>query len=107
MSNRSIWFLLLTINVALAVGDACVKHASESGGWGYRAAGLSLWICACLLWFPLMHARGFTRLIALSDVVGVVMLVAIGRVFLGERLNAKESVGVVLALASAVLLGGR
>lgn len=112
MKNRTALVFILAINAALAAGDFFAKTAATpdlsdlSSSSVPVAWAVVLWFLACLAWLPLMRAPGFTRLVALSDAVGLVMVALVGRVFLGERLTTREGVGVVFALTGIFFLGG-
>lgn len=100
-----IWLLLL--NGLLAVGDLLAKKAVDepARNLSLTFGALIIWIAACCMWLPLMRAKGFTRLIALADVIGLLMLAVVGYFFLGERLTTKEIVGVAFAVVSVLVLG--
>lgn len=111
MRNRTAVLFLLCINAALAAGDFFAKTAATPDPGDATsnnvpvAWAVVLWFLACLAWLPVMRARGFTRLVAMSDAMGLVMVAAVGRFFLGERLTAREGVGVALAMTAIFFLG--
>lgn len=111
MRNRTAVLFLLVINAALAAGDFFAKTAATpdqndpTGNNVPVAWAVALWFLACLAWLPVMRARGFTRLVAMSDAMGLIMVAVVGRFFLGERLTAREGFGVVLALTAIFFLG--
>jgi len=111
MRNRTAIFFLLAINAALAAGDFFAKTAATPdmddpmGNKVPVAWAVVLWFLACLAWLPVMRARGFTRLVAMSDAMGLLMVAVVGRFFLGERLTTREGIGVLLALAAIFFLG--
>lgn len=96
---------LVGISLLLAVGDVQAKIADASG---YQlkptCTALTLWVLACVLWLPAMKLPGFTRLIAMADSIGLVMVAVAGYLFLGERLAVREIAGVALALIAIILL---
>jgi len=108
MDRRTALLWLVAINVLLAIGDLFSKRAvaTPQRNVAMTTAALGLWITACCMWLPVMRARGFTRLVALADVIGLVMLAIGGYLFLGERLNAKEGIGLGCAIAAVLLLSG-
>jgi hypothetical protein len=112
MRNRTAFVFLLAINAALAAGDFFAKTAATpdpgdpAGSSVPVAWALCLWLLGCVAWLPVMRAPGFTRLVALSDAMGLVMVALVGRVFLGERLTTREGVGVALAMTAVLFLGG-
>jgi drug/metabolite transporter (DMT)-like permease len=102
-----VFLALVVINALLAAGDLLAKRAvvgAERDAVA-TAAALALWLVACCMWLPVMRARGFTRLVALADAIGLVLVASTGYLFLGERLSPREGVGVALALGAVVLLG--
>lgn len=100
--------ILLGINLFLAIGDVVAKIAAESN-YEIRptAIALGLWVTACVLWLPAMRLPGFTRLIALADAIGLVLIAIGGYFFLGERLSSREIAGVASALVAMALLAGK
>lgn len=106
MAPRTAFIGLLCINALLVVGDLLAKRAvaDPTRSVPLTTGALLIWITACCMWLPVMRARGFTRLVALSDVIGLLMLSVVGYFFLNERLNSREVVGVVLAVASVICL---
>jgi hypothetical protein len=112
MSNRTAIVFLVAINAALAAGDFLAKVAATPtvddavGRNAPVAWALVLWFLACAAWIPVMRAPGFTRLVALSDAVGLIMVAGVGRLFLHERLTARQGTGVALALTAIFFLGG-
>jgi len=112
MRNRTAIIFLLAINAALAAGDFFAKTAAKPDPGDVSAPNeliawaVVLWFLACLAWLPVMRAPGFTRLVALSDAMGLLMVALVGRVFLHERLTMREGVGVSLALTAIFFLGG-
>lgn len=107
MNAATMLGLLFAIDVLITVGDTLAKRASVHDDPFLQCGAFVVWSVACLLWFPLMKARGFTRLIALADVMGLVMLAVSGYFFLGERLTLRDGAGVSLACVSLFLLGGK
>ena len=111
MKNGTAIVFLLAINAALAAGDFFAKTAAtpdlnDATNANVPVAwAIVLWFLACLAWVPVMRAPGFTRLVALSDAMGLIMVALVGRVFLGERLTTREGVGVLFALAGIFFLG--
>jgi|SRR5579872_2025835 len=112
MKNRTAFIFLLAINAALAAGDFFAKTAATPDANDLSNASvpvawaLVLWFLGCVAWLPVMRAPGFTRLVALSDAMGLVMVATVGRFFLGERLTAREGVGVAFAITAIFFLGG-
>lgn len=106
MKSGTVFGALIVLNALLAVGDVFAKRAiqAEVRDISLTVAAFVIWIGACCMWLPLMRARGFTRLIVLSDVIGFVMLAFVGYVFLGERLTVREWCGVALSIGAVVLL---
>lgn len=97
--------LLFLINFLIVAGDVFAKQAATSNKKSHLAIGaVIVWMIACLLWIPLMKVRGFTRLIALADVVGLLMAMMAGFVFLNETLSIKEYIGIGFAIFSIALL---
>jgi uncharacterized membrane protein len=89
---------ILLVQVLLAAGDVWAKQ----GRW---AVALGTWCVACAICLHIMKAPGFTRLIAFSDAVGLLVVAAFGWIFLRERLTAREIVGVLLALSAMIVMG--
>jgi multidrug transporter EmrE-like cation transporter len=100
VTNKTAILCLLGINAVLALGDALAKIASPGGRTLVTTTAIILWICACLAWIPVMRAPGFTRLIAFSDAIGLLMVAAVGKIFLGEHLSNRELIGLALALSA-------
>ncbi len=108
MSAASTFLWLAIIHACLTTGDVLAKRAVVGPDRDLRlsAAALLVWIAGCFACLPLMRARGFTRLIALADATGLVIIAAAGFLFLGERLTARELAGIGAALTAIVLLMG-
>lgn len=106
MSRWSILAWLFAINVLLVVGDVMAKKAVATPvrDWPSTWIAVGIWIVACLMWIPAIRAPGFTRLIALADAMGLVIVAIGGFLFLGERLTAREGSGVACALCAIWLL---
>lgn len=89
--------LVIGIQLLLSAGDVLAKQ-------GRPIAAVGLWWFACLLCVPALKPVGFTRLIALSDAIGLITVAAFGWLFLHERLSARELLGCALALAAIVVM---
>lgn len=107
MTTRTTFLCLVIVNVLIAAGDYYAKRAVAQSERDLRLtiAAMVLWFVACCGWLPVMRSRGFTKLVALADVLGLVMLAVVGRLFLDERLGAREWTGIGFAVAAIALLG--
>jgi drug/metabolite transporter (DMT)-like permease len=108
MKNSTAFVFLLAINASLAAGDYLAKAAAipdEQGPAVPVTWAVVLWLLGCVVWIPVMRAPGFTRLVALSDAMGLVMVALVGRFFLDEHLTARQGVGVALAMSAIWFLG--
>ena len=89
--------LIIGIQILLSAGDVLTKR-------GHFVVGVGLWWVACLLCVPALKPAGFTRLIAMSDAIGLITVAAFGWVFLHERLTGRELLGCGLALAAILVM---
>lgn len=105
------WKGLLLALLAAAIGvsaDALLKLASAE-----RLPFWNRWFfCGCVLtagfvvvWVVLMQTMKIATAGIFYAVVSALLLVAIGTLFFGERLNAGEMTGVVMATLAVLLLG--
>ena len=90
-------FLIVGIQLLLSAGDVLTKR-------GHSIAGVGLWWVACLLCVQALQPAGFTRLIAMSDAIGLITVAAFGWAFLHERLTVRELLGCGLALAAILVM---
>lgn len=92
--------LVVVIQLLLSAGDVMAKR-------GHGAAAVGIWWAACLLCVPALKPPGFTRLIAMSDAIGLLTVAAFGWIFLHERLTGRELLGCGLALAAILVMRER
>src|SRR5262245_11007164 len=101
--------VLVTIGFSLVgvVGDYFLKLASGReqtlrSGWFY--VGFALYASTAFGWVFVMRHLKLATISVLYSVSMVLLLTAVGVVFFKESLNSYEVAGIVLALASLVLL---
>jgi uncharacterized membrane protein len=93
------WWVLLVVGIQLllSTGDVLAKQ-------GRSVAAVAVWWSACVLCLPALKPAGFTRLIAMSDAIGLIVVAAFGWAFLHERLTGRELLGCALALAAILVM---
>ena len=97
----------LAFSVVGVVGDYFLKLASAREqplrtGWFY--VGFALYASTAFGWVFVMRHLKLATISVLYSVSMVLLLTAIGVVIFGESLNRYELAGIVLAVASLVLL---
>ena len=107
--TRTTLAVLVTIGFSLVgvVGDYFLKLASGReqplrAGWFY--VGFVLYASTAFGWVFVMRHLKLATISVLYSVSMVLLLTAVGVVFFRESLNSYEVAGIVLALASLVLL---
>jgi small multidrug resistance pump len=101
--------ILATIGICMvsAVADYALKRASAlespaSSPWFY--VGLVVYGSTAFAWVYVMRHLQFATLGVVYASTMVVLLAGIGVFVLGERLQWQEGLGIVLAIASIILL---
>src|SRR5215510_16349669 len=109
MMHKSSLALLVTIGFSVVgvVGDYFLKLASENENsmktkWFY--IGFVLYASTAFGWVFVMKYLKLATISVLYSVSMILLLTAIGVVFFRETLNLLELTGIVLAVASLVLL---
>ena len=97
----------MIFSVVGVVGDYFLKLASNNAnpiksGWFYL--GFALYASTAFGWVFVMKHLKLATIGVLYSVFLIVLLTAIGFVFFKEALNYYEIIGIVLAIASLVLL---
>jgi multidrug transporter EmrE-like cation transporter len=104
------WFaVLVTVGFSLlgVVGDYCLKLASEQENiWRTRAfyIGFAVYASTAFGWVFVMKHLKLATIGVVYSVSMIVLLTAIGVVVFREPLGALEIVGIMMALASLILL---
>jgi drug/metabolite transporter (DMT)-like permease len=108
MGTRTIAVLVtVAFSVIGVVGDYFLKLASARGqplrtGWFYL--GFVLYASTAFGWVFVMRHLKLATISVLYSISMVLLLTAIGVVLFRESLNYFEAIGIVLAVASLVLL---
>jgi len=108
MGTRMIAVLVtIAFSVVGVVGDYFLKLASEREqplrtGWFYL--GFALYASTAFGWVFVMRHLKLATISVLYSISMVLLLTAIGVVLFRESLNYFEAIGIVLAVASLVLL---
>jgi multidrug transporter EmrE-like cation transporter len=107
--NRTTLAILVTVGFSVigVVGDYYLKLASGRdqplrSGWFYL--GFALYASTAFGWVFVMQHLKLATISVLYSVSMVLLLTGIGVVAFKETLNASEVVGLILAVASLVLL---
>lgn len=100
--------LVLTLAVVGAGADALLKLASGQprpfwNRWFFL--GLLTSMVFAGIWVLLMQSMKLATAGVSCAVVSALLLVAIGTLCFGEKLNVGETTGVILALGAVILLG--
>ncbi|MGH8175115.1 MAG: SMR family transporter [Steroidobacter sp.] len=82
---------------------ASTQHRPFWNGWFFL--GVLCTAGFAVVWVLLMQTMKLATAGVIYAVTSALMLVCIGIVFFGEKLNGAESTGVVMALMAVVLLG--
>jgi uncharacterized membrane protein len=95
----NVWWIILIIGIQLLLssGDILAKQ-------GHAIPAVGLWWIACILCLPALKPTGFTKLIAVSDAIGLITVAIFGWIFLHERLSPREFIGCALALAAILVM---
>jgi drug/metabolite transporter (DMT)-like permease len=100
--------LAVVLSFMGATADSLLKLASERtqpfwNRWFFL--GLLMSVAFAALWVLLVQSMKFATAGILCAVMSMLLLVGVGVVCFGERLNEAEATGIVMALLAAVLLG--
>jgi small multidrug resistance pump len=89
------------------VGDFFLKRASDAdrplGTWNFLV-GFVLYASTAFAWVFVMRYLKLATIGVIYSVCMILMLAGMGLLFFGESLNRYEIVGIVLAIASILLL---
>jgi len=106
------WLLVIISQLAGVVGQLFLKRAmsrrelggEQARGWTvYLGLGIVIMAVWFLLWLGLMHQVELTQLIPLEG-ISPLLIVFGAAIFLGERLNWRGWVGVVLTCLGVILV---
>jgi uncharacterized membrane protein len=100
--------LVVFLTGVLLAGDYLIKSAVKS----HHAVALlivaaMLWVLSIPGWFYTLHGRNLSLVGMLFSVVSLIGSAMIGVLVFGETLSAKEWVGLVLGIVSAILLASK
>lgn len=100
------WAVILILAVLTAVGDYCLKIASNQeklfGIW--LLAGCIVFGSTAIGWAWVMRYQKLATLGVAYSINTILLTAMVGRVFFNEVLNGYEISGILLALSSIVLL---
>jgi multidrug transporter EmrE-like cation transporter len=102
-------FLVAILSLAVVAGDYCLKIASSSEqsiNTIWFLLGISTIALTCFGWVYTMKHLKLASIGAIYSVFIVVALAVVGVVFFQETLNYYEIAGIVMAIASLILLSG-
>ncbi|ASP20354.1 hypothetical protein ANTHELSMS3_01661 [Antarctobacter heliothermus] len=99
-------FTLITALVVI-VGDTLLKHAADSGKplmSGLVVAGCVIYAFSAIFWFWAMRHMTLAQAGVAYSILTLLALCAIGVIWFGERLYAREYAGIACAVAAMVLM---
>ena len=107
-SQLGILVVVIVTSAVCTAGDYCLKLASEekSAYWNrWLPLGMMLVASTNFTWVFVMKHMKLATLGAVFSVSITLMLAGTGFVFFNERLTSTEILGILLAIASLLLLG--
>lgn len=99
-------FTLITALVVI-VGDTLLKHAADSGKplmSGLVVVGCVIYAFSAIFWFWAMRHMTLAQAGVAYSILTLLALCAIGVIWFGERLYAREYAGIACAVAAMVLM---
>ena len=101
-------YLLVFLMTAVGVlGDSLLKRAGEGAtyiSWSWFIPGFVVYALTAFGWFYILKEMKLVDLGVAYALSNVVLLVIVGVVVFGERLNMYEIIGFAMAVTSIVLL---
>ncbi len=98
---------ILFITILTAIGDAFLKKSSESAHPFTEKTflvGLLIYSCTAFLWTFVYKYMKLSTSAAIYSVFSIIILTSIGLFIFKEQLNHMEIIGLVMAIASLILL---
>ncbi len=100
--------LILLLSGVGVFGDMMLKRSGEGPAWmdaRYFVGGVIIYGLTAFGWFFIMKHVKLATIGVVYSVGTVILLAIVGTLFFRERLNPFEMAGLVLAIASLVLMG--
>ncbi len=108
MNERIKWFLLIVMLEVISIfADYLIKRASLQAGWlGWRPllAGGFIYGLTAIGWFYAMRTFKLFTINLFHSFLVIAASVLMSQFIFGEKLTNREVVGIVLGIASIVLL---
>ena len=96
--------MVIFLSAVLLAGDALVKQATVSKQYGLCVLAGVLWVASIPGWYYVVNGHRLAMTGAVFAVVSIVGTTLIGIFAFHEKICASEWLGLVLAVASMVLL---
>jgi drug/metabolite transporter (DMT)-like permease len=108
MSKTTIMAVVAAVMSGVGIiGDYFLKRASSKPIpllTGFFDAGLVLYSSMAFAWVYVMRHLKLATIGVIYSVCMILMLAGMGVIFFGEKLNAYEMIGIILAIAAILLL---
>ncbi len=108
MNERIKWLLIiLALEVISVLGDYFIKKASlqnELAGWRQLLIGGLIYGATAIGWFYVMRTFKLFTIGLIHSLLAIALSLLLSQLFFEEKITPREIIGIVLGLASIVLL---
>lgn len=103
-----VWLLLLVDVVVSSLGSVAAKRALVTGGPRWVVAAMLIYSLANITWIATLRsgAGQLARMGVLCDLSNCIAVIVLGLVVYREAMTLRHGVGLAVAMAGIVLLGG-
>jgi drug/metabolite transporter (DMT)-like permease len=104
------WLILAALTLTTVIGDYFIKIASlpnNGMATAYFPVGLFFYAITGVGWFFMMRAHSLAAIGVLYSASTIILLAALGVLIFKESFGLRDALGIALALASVVVIGGK
>lgn len=100
----NIYFLVVTVGLSSAVGDALINQYVRTNRFGWFLLGCLGWCTAAIFWSQILRKQLFAPSVALFFLGNIGIAVLIGYFYFGDRVPAIQWLWVALAVVAMILI---
>lgn len=108
MNERLKWLLIvLSLELISVMGDYFIKKASLQAGWsGWRQllVGGFIYGATAIGWFYVMRTFKLFTIGLIHSLLAIALSMLLSQLFFEEKMTSRDIVGILLGLASIILL---
>lgn len=101
---NNIYFLVVTVGLLSAVGDALINQYVKTGNFSWFLVGCLGWITAAAFWSQILKKQLFAPSVALFFLGNIGMAVLIGHFYFGDRVPAIQWLWIAFAMVAMILI---